>query len=279
MSVRVEDNLISNWSSEDSENVFKDPSSRFRMPKIFNPISRMMGKKLIEGGKKSTGRSGDYILIGNEEGVEPYAKQTEEELLKSLFRTPVEIDKSSALIKNDKNFKINPSSELGRNFQQTLNDTFTEDLLNGWRWISSKKVLGYSSKFHKSKNPDTGKKDYKIIEDVLGDVYVDENMNFNDYWNIGLDKGSNDKSSLKTKAMRAIAAPFTSPPTVTGKIELSDSILNDFLKNMSRMKRYRKGPKKGQRTGRTEFERHYGQSLPSLEEFKTILSEEFKKSF
>ena len=71
MSNGIEEKLVSNWALEDSESVFKDPSSRFRMPKVFNPISRVMGKKLIEGGKKSAGRSGDYILVGDTD-TEPY---------------------------------------------------------------------------------------------------------------------------------------------------------------------------------------------------------------
>ena len=280
MSNGIEDKLVNNWSLEDSESVFKDPSSRFRMPKVFNTISRMMGKKLIEGGKKSAGRSGDYILVGNKD-TEPYVKQTEEELVKSLFRMPVEINQSSALIKNGKNFRINPSSELGANFQKTLDDTFTEQVLSNWKGFhnvpqGSKKP---TTMFKKSVNPDTGKKSFKIVEDVLGDVHIDENLHFSDYWNIGLDKGSNDKSSLKTKAMRAAAAPFTSPPTVTGKLTLSDSILSDFLEKMSIRRKIRMGPKAGQLSGKTEFERKYGKSLPSLEQFKMILSEDFKKSF
>ena len=98
-------------------------------------------------------------------------------------------------------FEVNPSTKAGRNLQG--------------RWD-----LAYSRARHarKDRNPD---RDYQLMlkgeEPLLGDVYFDEEGNFEDLWNISLDK--HESRLTPTNILRAVGAPLmeSNTPVVRGK--------------------------------------------------------------
>jgi len=110
--------------------------------------------------------------------------------------------KESPLIEVEPNiFEVNPDTKAGKNLQD--------------RWN-----LAYSRARHQRKdlNPDRDYKPmYKGEEPLLGDIYFDEEGNFEDVWNISVDE--HEPLLTPTNLMRRIGAPLLemNQPIVRGK--------------------------------------------------------------
>ena len=96
----------------------------------------------------------------------------------------------------------NPETKFGKSWQDRLDLAYSQ--------ARSKNVYGY--------NPD---KNYKYMlkgqEELLGDVYFDEEGNFEDLWNISVDR--HEPILTPTNLMRRLGAPLfeMNVPTITGK--------------------------------------------------------------
>ena len=121
-------------------------------------------------------------------------------------------------------------SKSGKKYQERLDKSFGHkfklfaevynNMLEEGDSEGAEKWLAKAKEKFISTNPDTGKPSYKFREGVLGDIHLNPKGEFNDYWNIGLDEG--EKLTSATNLKRALAAPFTKPPTVRGAINLDE---------------------------------------------------------
>jgi hypothetical protein len=206
------------------------PESRFRMPKLFDFVGRKMGAGLLSGEIPS---DDDYYLVGEKmNGEGDIIEKAETELIKSLFRLPQdEMQERVFDISEEGDMEIfNISgSKYGKEYQSSLNEKFQKQIRfysSAYRGMvergESKEAEQFLSALRKgiSKNPDTGELSYKLTGSALGDIYLNPKGEFSDYWNIGLDKY--EKLSEGANLKRALAAPFTRPPTVRGSIELGE---------------------------------------------------------
>jgi peptidoglycan hydrolase-like protein with peptidoglycan-binding domain len=129
-------------------------------------------------------------------------------------------------------YSLNPNNKDSKQFQNVLDQAFTNAKTEG--------SYGYGNREHKENyiggkkyaHPDikgSGEDYYKAKVDALGDVYFDEEGNYVDYYNYGLDKGEKTWGGLgsiipggrpwinRTNLTRKAVDPFTTPPTVTGR--------------------------------------------------------------
>jgi hypothetical protein len=218
---------------------YTSPESRFRMPSLFEGIGRKMGEMLLSGsrfGEKKQKVHTDavpYDLFSSYEPEKAYIKSAETELTKSLFRIPNKVTPESVfdMIEEDGRKVFNISeSESGKKYQERLDKFFGNkfklfaeaynDMLKEGDSEGAEKMLAKAKEKFISTNPDTGEPSFKFREGVLGDVHLNPKGEFNDYWNIGLDEGESMTSATNLK--RALAAPFTKPPTVRGAVNLDE---------------------------------------------------------
>lgn len=129
-------------------------------------------------------------------------------------------------------YSLDPENPDAKSFQSILNQAFTNAKTEGSHgWSKSDQKHNYIGG-KKYAHPDikgSGEDYYKAKVDALGDVYFDEEGNYVDYYNYGLDKGEKvwgGPGSImpggepwinKTNLLRAVVSPFTTPPTVTGR--------------------------------------------------------------
>ena len=218
---------------------YVSPESRFRMPSLFGGIGRKMGEMLLSGsrfGEKKQKVHTDavpYDLYADYQSDKPHIKAAETELTKSLFGMPSKVTPESVfeMAEEDGRKVFNISgSKSGKKYQERLDKSFGnkfqlfsneyDRLLKGGDSEAAEKLIADAKERFISTNPDTGKPSYKFREGVLGDIHLNPKGEFNDYWNIGLDEG--EKLTSATNLKRALAAPFTKPPTVRGAINLDE---------------------------------------------------------
>ena len=208
------------------------PGSRFRMPKLFDFVGRKMGASLLSGAIPS---DDDYYLLSSkhEYGEEELLTKAETELTKSLFRLPQdEMQERVFDISEEGDMEVFyiSGSKYGKEYQSSLNEIFQEQVGLYSSAYGGMVERGESKEAEQflsglrggmSKNPDTGELSYKLTGSALGDIYLSPKGEFSDYWNIGLDKY--EKLSEGANLKRALAAPFTRPPTVRGSVELGEA--------------------------------------------------------
>ena len=206
------------------------PESRFRMPSFFDFVGRKMGETLLSDESVPTEIGYDLFSKYNDN---PMVKTGETQLTQSLFKMPQDTTKIDDRVfdlssENNRDIFTISSSKHGKEYQGRLDRVFKKDIDMHAKAYSSlddaqaaEDFLTESKKKFIFKNPDTGEMSYKFREGILGDVYLNPKGEFSDYWNIGLDKGEEitNVSNLKRK----LAAPFTTPPTVKGSINLDES--------------------------------------------------------
>ena len=242
-----------------TEEGYIDPSSRFRV--TGNPISDFIGRKMGEYLLSDLGDntlSGDlrtpYELFSKWEGVDDVTKIGEDQLVRSLFQLDqAEYGESrvfDVLQGEGSDVFTVADTELGKEWIKILDYRLNskidairgeyEYLLANPEAISSgeKDLKGFLENLRGSitTNPDTGEKQFKFGEGLVGDLYIDSDGNFQDYWNIGLDEGEKLITNLGFKQQfdtanlqRFVTAPFSTPPTVQGTVPLS-SENKDFLR-------------------------------------------------
>jgi hypothetical protein len=215
-----------------------DPESRFRTPSLFDFIGKAMGGYLLhtseydfeEARKLHENPESAYALASKYE-PDSYYRSAESQLTSSLFGLPQEeiedVDRIFDLNrKGDTDiFSISPG-EAGQEYQKKLNKYFGKDIepyesvyrgyLKEGNVEGAEEFLEATRRKKLAKNPDTGELSYKFAEGILGDIYLNPEGEFSDYWNIGLDEG--EKLGYGQNWKRALAAPFTKPPTVRGSI-------------------------------------------------------------
>jgi|TARA_Y100000310_G_C20441684_1_gene696437 hypothetical protein len=218
------------------------PESRFRMPSLFDFVGKTMGKHLLSKSEYSeddlmdiAGDTEDYSLF-SKFSPEAYVKHGESQLTKSLFGMP-----QDELTDADRVFDISREGDAdifnistgpsGQEYQKVLNRNFHgklsrhadiySSLLESGDTKGAEDFLSGSREKFMFKNPDTGELSYKFSEGLLGDVYLNPKGEFSDYWNIGLDKG--EELGYGKNLQRAIAAPFTKPPTIRGSVSMDAS--------------------------------------------------------
>ena len=213
-----------------------DPESRFRAPSLFDFIGKAMGGYLLHTSDydvKEKPREDAYALFSRYD-PESYIKSAESQLTSSLFGLPQkEIEDVDRIFNLSREgdmdiFSISPGG-AGQEYQENLNKYFGasidkyesiyEGLLKEGDVKGAEEFLGATRKKVLAKNPDTGELSYKFEEGILGDVYLNPEGEFSDYWNIGLDKG--EELGYGENWKRALAAPFTKPPTVRGSVDVS----------------------------------------------------------
>ena len=123
-------------------------------------------------------------------------------------------------------------SDYGKSYQNALNRYLNDELRlasDAYNSLSSGEefLTAYKKKMF-STNPDTGESSFKLREGVLGDIHLNPKGEFNDYWNIGLDRDEKIDSILNLK--RTLAAPFTDPPTVSGSIDIDEDLMSFYTK-------------------------------------------------
>ena len=142
-----------------------------------------------------------------------------------LYRGLFNLDEGSDIYNIDEQggYSLNPDNKEAKEIQWNLNESF-------------KKAKESGELFTHPDLPDAGKSFYKSADPTLGDAYFDKEGNVVDYWNVGLDKGEKIWGGLgsimpggrpwmnKSNLYRAVAAPFTSPKTFTGKATDSSEI-------------------------------------------------------
>lgn len=218
---------------------YTSPESRFRMPSLFGGIGRKMGEMLLSGSRfgekkqKVHTDAAPYDLFASYEPDKAHIKAAETELTKSLFGIPDKATPESVfgMTEEDGRKVFNISgSESGKKYQERLDKSFGNkfklfaevynDMLKEGDSEGAEKWLAKAKEKFISTNPDTGQSSFKFREGVLGDVHLNPKGEFSDYWNIGLDKG--EKLTSATNLKRALAAPFTKPPTVRGSINIDE---------------------------------------------------------
>ena len=234
------------------------PGSRFRAPSLFDFIGKAMGGYLLgtseydaEEATKLKKTGGQYALY-SKYNPDSYIKSAESQLTSSLFGLPQkEIEDVDRIFDLNREgdmdiFSISPG-KAGQEYQGKLNRIFGREIdkyesiysgyLKGGDVEGAEEFLEATRKKLLAKNPDTGELSYKFEEGILGDVYLNPEGEFSDYWNIGLDKG--EKLGYGENWKRALAAPFTKPPTVRGSIGIdawrpdreTDQVFRDAFPN------------------------------------------------
>ena len=231
-----------------------DPESRFRTPSLFDFIGKAMGGYLLHTSDydvKEKPREDAYALFSRYD-PESYIKSAESQLTSSLFGLPQkEIEDVDRIFDLNREgdmdiFSISPG-KAGQEYQGKLNRIFGRSIdkyesiysayLKRGDVEEAEEFLEATRKKVLAKNPDTGELSYKMEEGILGSVYLNPEGEFSDYWNIGLDKGEELGHGQNWK--RALAAPFTKPPTVRGSIGIdawrpdreTDQVFRDAFPN------------------------------------------------
>ena len=230
-----------------------DPQSRFRMPGMFDFVGKAMGKHLLSDTDYDAEKHirlkddpGAFALFSKYEDS-PHVRRAESQLIKSLFKLPQDnpLDKDPVLNKvgvdKGSDIFIISSGPSGQKLQNEIEGMFQRGILEKaleyneymekGNTDSAKKLIKDSRKKLLAKNPDTGEVEFRFNEGVLGDVFVNEKGEFSDYWNIGLDKG--ESLAYGKNLQRAIAAPFSSPPTIKGHVK-GDPYTMPFFKELFR---------------------------------------------
>jgi len=235
-----------------------DPESRFRAPSLFDFIGKAMGGYLLGTSEYDAeeatklGESGGQYALYSKYNPDSYIKSAESQLTSSLFGLPQkeieDVDRIFDLNREEDmdTFSIS-SGKAGQEYQGKLNRIFGRSIdkyesiysayLKRGDVEEAEEFLEATRKKVLAKNPDTGELSYKMEEGILGSVYLNPEGEFSDYWNIGLDKG--EELGYGQNWKRALAAPFTEPPTVRGSIDIgawrrdreSDQLFRDAFPN------------------------------------------------
>jgi|TARA_Y100000310_G_scaffold32178_1_gene30548 hypothetical protein len=209
---------------------------------MFDIISRSLGSTLLStmsaAPSDSSVSSYDFISQYTDK---PGIEAAESQLTRRLFKLPeMELGGEAVFNKTmlgDREVLTISESDYGKSYQNALNRYLNEEIrLASDAYEGAEKVTrGAGEEFltaYKKKmlsaNPDTGEPSFKIREGVLGDIHLNPTGEFNDYWNIGLDRDEKIDSILNLK--RALAAPFTDPPTVSGSIDIDEDLLPFYTK-------------------------------------------------
>ena len=127
----------------------------------------------------------------------------------------------SPLLETETNmFNVNPDTEFGKNLQDRIDMSYSQAVLGNTYGI----------------NPDTGERMLKGTEPLLGDIYFDEDGNFEDVWDIGIGKyeesGSHVLSQLLDYFRKSQQDKYQmNIPTVKGKarnLKSIDSLQNQY---------------------------------------------------
>ena len=190
-------------------------------------------------------------LAGEEDSLPDYnfglIKEAEIELGRHLFRLdPIKQGDYDVFDYDGTNFYISESPK-GETFQKAINKFYTISVLGHFdkSEITHYPYAGMHIGTKLQNNPDSGELSLKFEEPVLGDLYVNKDGEFYDYWNIGLDKNENllldyiNPSKLGsmpsyrlTNLKRWAASKFTTPPKVYGRAEIDLDEVATFLQEL-----------------------------------------------